>query len=178
MTETIRQSEGVPEAYPDTSELTLSTAAAALDTGLIWQRIESYIAQRWSSRAIEWIADGCGEWFPPLKPATIATVEVWQSDAWQTVTLSPSPLGGYVLPGGTYRFTGTVGDDTDPPAAVIEAFRRLAEYIAGKPGKPGATSESVTAGSVSISTRRSASWIAEALQNSGAADMLRAYRRA
>lgn len=177
MVETIRQTESIPDAYPDISDLTLSTAAAALDTGLIWQRLESYIARRWTSRAIEWIAEGCGEWLPPLKPATIATVEVWQADAWQTVTLSPSPLGGYVLPGGTYRFTGTVGSG-EAPAAVLEAFRRLAEYTAGKPGKQGATSESVTAGSVSISTRRSASWIAEAISNSGAGDLLRPYRRA
>lgn len=177
MVETIRQTEALPDAYPDTSGLALSTAAAALDLDLIWQRLESYIAHRWTSRAIEWIAEGCGEWFPPLTPATIATVEMWQADAWQTVTLSPSPLGGYVLPGGTYRFTGTVGSG-DAPAAVLEAFRRLAEYSAGKTGKAGASSESVTAGSVSISTRRSASWIAEAISNSGAGDLLRPYRRA
>lgn len=177
MVETIRQTESVPATYPDTSGLTLSTAAAALDLDLIWQRLESYIAQRWTSRNIEWIAEGCGDWHPPLSPATIATVEEWRDDAWETVTLSPSPLGGYVLEGGTYRFSGTVGSG-DAPSAVLEAFRRLAEYSAGKAGKQGATSESVTAGSVSISTRRSASWIAEAIANSGAGDLLRPYRRA
>ena len=51
---------------------------------------------------------------------------------------------------GPYRFIGTVGNG-DVPAAVIEAFRRLAEYMAAKPGKPGATSEPITAGSISLS---------------------------
>lgn len=178
MVETVRQTEGLPTLYPDAPE-GLSTAAAALEADFIWQRIEAYVAHRWTERTVEWIVEGCGEWQAPLTPATIATVETWRADAWETVTLSPSALGGYVLPGGTYRFTGTVGDDeAEVPAAVLEAFRRLAEYMAGKAGKPGAVSESVSAGSVSISTRRSASWIAEAMQNSGAADLLRNYRRA
>jgi hypothetical protein len=174
---TIRQNEAVPETWPDAPG-NLSTAAAALDTGLIWHRLESYIAWRWTSRAVVWTVEGCGCWQPPLAPATISTVEVWQDDAWQAVTLSPSPLDGYVLPGaGPYRFTGTVGDDAgDVPAGVLEAYRRFAEYIAAKPGKPGASSESVTAGSVSVSIRRSASWMAAAMQNSGAADLLRTYR--
>ena len=41
------------------------------------------------------------------------------------------------------------------PDVVTEAFRRLAEYIAAKAGKAGATAENISAGSVSISHRRS-----------------------
>ncbi len=118
-----------------------------------------------------------GEWQPPLTPATITTVEIWRDDAWQEITLRPSPYGGYVLPGGTYRFTGTVGGGT-VPAAVNEAFRRLAEYMAAKPGAPGTTRERVTAGSVTVDKSRSASWAASAMSNSGAGDLLRPYRRA
>lgn len=179
MADTIRQTEGVPDAYPATPS-GLSTAAAALDADFIWQRIEAYTAWRWSERSIEWTVEGPGEWRMPLTPATIATVEIWRGQAWEAVTLSPSPYGGYCLPGcGPYRFTGTVGDDdADVPAAVMEAFRRIAEFMASKPGKPGATFESVTAGSVSISHRRSSDWMGKAITSSGAGDLLRPYRRA
>ena len=176
MATTIKQTEGIPTTYPD-APASLSAAAAALDAEMIWQRIEAHIAHRFSARSIAWIVEGCGEWNPPLVPATITTVEVWQSAAWEAVTLSPSPLGGYCLPGGTYRFTGTVGSG-DPPPAVLEAFRRLAEYMAAKAGKAGASSESITSGSISLSTRRAPEWMALAMSNSGAGDLLRPYRRA
>ena len=172
----IKQKEAIPASYPATPS-GLSAAAAALDPDMIWQRIESYIAHRYTSRAIEWIVEGCGEWNPSLAPATISTVEQWRSDAWEVVTLSPSPLGGYVLPGGTYRFTGTVGSGT-VPEIVNEAFRRLAEYMAAsKRGSPGTTRERVTAGSVTVDKSREASWAAQAMANSGAGDLLRKYRR-
>jgi hypothetical protein len=177
MSTTTKQTEGAPAAYPATPS-GLSAAAEALDPAMIWQRLESYVAHRWTARDVVWTVEGPSDWQPPLTPATIATVEIWQADAWESVTLSPSALGGYVLPGcGPYRFTGTVGDGT-VPAAVNEAFRRLAEYMAAKKGKPGATSERVTAGSVTVEQSRAASWMAKALQNSGAADLLRTYRRA
>jgi hypothetical protein len=115
-----------------------------------------------------------------LRPATVSTLEVWSSGAneWEAATLDASPLGGYYLPcTGPYRFTATVGSNAgDVPAAVNEAFRRLAEYMAQKPGKAGARSESIAAGSITISPSRSPSWMAQALQNSGAADLLRNYR--
>lgn len=177
MAATIRQTEATPATYP-AAPSGLSAAAEALDANMIWQRIESYIAWRWTSRAITWIVEGPGDWLPPLTPATISTVEIWENNAWSAVTLDPSPLGGYVLPGcGPYRFTGTVGSGS-VPAAVDQAFRRLAEYMAANAGKAGATSESVTAGSVSLSHNRSAEWMARAMQNSGAGDLLRQFRRA
>ncbi|RDL52103.1 hypothetical protein BLJAPNOD_03254 [Ensifer sp. M14] len=176
MATTIKQVEAIPAAYPATPS-GLSTAAAALDPDMIWQRIEAYTAHRYTSRAIEWITEGCGEWHPPLAPATVSTVEVWQADAWESVTLSPSPMGGYVLPGGTYRFVGTVGSGT-VPEIVNEAFRRLAEYMAAaKKGSPGTTRERVTAGSVTVDKSRAASWAAQAMANSGAGDLLRNFRR-
>ena len=176
MATTIKQTEALPTAYPDAPD-TLSTAAAALDADMIWQRIESYIAYRWTARDVEWIVEGPCEWTPPLAPTTISTVEAWDGAAWSDITPDASPLGGYWLAGaGPYRFTGTVGDG-DVPAAVSEAFHRLAEYMAAKPGKPGATSERITAGSISLSHTRSESWMALAMQNSGAGDLLRPYRR-
>ena len=176
MATTIKQTEALPESYPSVS-FDFDDAAAALDPDFIWQRIESYVAHRWSARDIEWVVEGPGEWTPPLTPATISTVEVWQDDAWTAVTLSPSPLGGYVLPGGIYRFTGTVGAG-DVPAGVLEAFRRLAEYMAAEVGRAGASAERVAAGTLDFSFTRSESWMALAMVNSGAGDLLRPYRRA
>ena len=171
MAVTLRQTEGQPDAYP-TAEV-----PAGIDADMIWQRLEAYIVHRFGERDVTWIVEGSGEWTPPLTPATIATVEVWDDGEWIAGDLTPSPFG-YVFHGcGPYRVTGTVGGDVIP-AVVSEAFRRLAAYMAAKPGKAGATSETTSAGSITISNRRSASWIAEAMQNSGAADLLRPYRRA
>jgi len=178
---TIQQTEAAPNSYPDAPS-GLSTAAQALDADMIWQRIEAYLTHRWTERSVTWIAEGPGEWVPPLVPATIATVEVWSSaDEWETATIAASPLGGYFLPAtGPYRFTGTVGSGSPAPtvpAAVDEAFRRLAEYMAADVGTAGATSEQTNVGPITLSHRRSASWMAMAMQNSGAGDLLRPYRR-
>jgi hypothetical protein len=179
MATTIKQHESTPAEYPD-PPANLSAAAAALDPAIVWQRIESYTAHRFAARDVSWVVEGPGEWNPPLTPATIATIEIWSgADNWEDVTANAAPLGGYWLPAsGPYRFTGTVGDGSEPPAVVLEAFRRLAEYMAAKPGKPGATSERIGAGSINLSHSRSASWMAAAMQNSGAGDLLRPYRRA
>jgi hypothetical protein len=179
MAVTIKQTESPPAGYPAIDGL---SAAAAPFEDVAWQRIEAYCAYRSTIRDVVWIVDGCGEWCPPLMPATIATVEVWSSAGeWESCEVPASPLGGfYLASSGPHRFTGTAGSTPSPdvvPAAVKEAVRRLAEYMAAKPGKPGATAERVTAGSVSVSTTRSATWLANALAASGAADLLRVYRR-
>lgn len=176
MATTLKQVEGTPSAYPDAPS-GLSTAAAALDADAIWQRIEAYIAHRYTSRSIQWIVTECGDWQPPLAPAVISTVERWNGDEWETATAQPSPVGGYCLPGGSWRFTGTVGGGT-VPEIVDEAFRRLAEYMAASSrGSPGTTRERVTAGSVTVDKSRSASWAAASMANSGAGDLLRSFRR-
>ncbi len=179
MAVTLKQTEAGPASYPR-SPAGLSDAAAALEPALIWQRLESYVAHRWTARAATWIVEGPGEWVPPLTPATIETAELWTGEAWEAVTLSPSALGGYVLPGcGPYRFAGTVGSGT-VPAQVNEAFKRLAEYFAATPSvAPGSTSERESVDGVGeTAIERSPSWMAKALQNSGAGDLLRSYRRA
>lgn len=183
MAVTVKQIEATTDESPDTRSVALSAAAAALDPAIIWQRLESYIAYRWTERAVEWIVEGPGEWSPPLSPATIETVEVWSRGAneWENITPDASPLGGYWLSStGPFRFTGTVGDDDiDVPAGVLEAFRRLAEYMAADAGTAGARREETKiGGDLSISISRSESWMAAALQNSGAADLLRTFRRA
>src|SRR6266446_7704208 len=181
MAELIKQTEAAPAGdYPLPPAGTPTTLTLSQKSS-IWQRIEAYTAHRFSVRAVTWIVEGPGEWHAPLSPATITTVEVWSAaDVWETATLSASPLGGYWLPcTGPYRFTGTAGTDSDtlPPEAVLEAYRRLANYFAANPGKAGATQERIQAGSIDVRVDRSASWMASALQNSGAADLLRPYRK-
>jgi hypothetical protein len=179
MSTTIRQAEGVPAAYPPVPPFEISPAAAALDPTMVWQRVESYIAHRYSARDIEWVVEGPGEWHPPLAPATITKVEVWSCGAnvWEDSTPDASPLGGYWLHcTGPYRFTGTVGGGDVPPS-VDAAWLRLAEYMAAKPGTPGAKLEWTRAGTVEVRKQRSESWMAAAMQNSGAADLLRMFRR-
>lgn len=181
MPTTIRQIEGVPETWPAAPE-GLSTAAAALPAGMVWNRIETWIAYRYAARTIQWVAEGPGEWVPPLSPTTIEDVEWWNGSAWEAVTLSASPLGGYELEGlGPYRFTGTVGvDGADIPAPVSEAYRRLAEYMAGDDSRapPGArTFNEAVPDLASVSFERSPAWLAQAMAYSGAADLLRNLRR-
>ncbi|RWC90047.1 MAG: hypothetical protein EOS32_28780 [Mesorhizobium sp.] len=182
-TTTIKQTEGTPASYP-VPPAGLTSAAAALDASMLWQRIEAYIAHRFTERSVIWIVEGCGEWHAPLTPATITTVERWDrfDMNYVSVDLNASPLGGYCLPGGTYRFSGSVGSTDSPataPEIVEEAFRRLAEYMAATlKGTPGLTAERVTAGSVTVEKSRSATWAGEAMSNSGAGDLLRSYRRA
>ena len=177
---TLKQVESAPASYPATPA-GLSGPAAALDPVMIWQRIESYIAYRWTARAVVWTVEGGGLWEPPLTPATLTATDVWQGDSWVGIALAPSPYGGLSLPSaGPYRITATVGAGT-VPAAVNEAFRRLAEYMAGGNDhldKAGATSYSLNlGGDMEQSVTRNQAWMARAMQNSGAGDLLRPYRR-
>lgn len=180
MATTLKQQESAPDAYPDIgSPSPLSSAAAALDPEIIWRRIESYIAHRWNEREVIWTVEGPGEWVPPLTPASVETIEVWsRANEWEPVPLDPSPFGGFYLPAsGPYRFLALVGTDDPPPPSVVRAFVLLAEYMAAK-GKPGVTTDRITVGSVGLSTHRSEAWRAKAMENSGAGDLLRPYRRA
>jgi hypothetical protein len=174
--EIVKQIEALPDSYPTTA----TYPGSALFNDVAWARIESYIAYRYTSRAVEWIVEGPGEWNPPLKPATVSAVEIWNGTGWDDCTPDASPLGGYVLTGcGPYKFTGTVGGGSPAPTVpeiVWTAVKRLAAYFSANPGTAGARSERLDAGSISIATTRSESWMAMALQNSGAADLLRGYR--
>jgi hypothetical protein len=183
MAVTLRQDEAVPAAYPTVSGL--SDAADALDKDALWQRIESHCAHRWTSREVIWTIDGTGDWKAPLAPAVVDTVEVWQGGAWTSLTAEPSPWGLWFSHDGPWRVTATVGASVNCPAAVLEAFRRLAEYSAeiGSDGMMGGhtshASHSVNiGGDLSEDFSRAQNWAARALQLSGAADLLRPYRRA
>lgn len=186
MVETVTQREAAPDFYPAVPD-GLSAAASALDSAVLWQRIESYIAHRFTERTVTWVVDGAGNWDFPLTPARLTSAQRWTGDAWAAVGLADGPFG-YVLPhDGPYRIAATVGD-ADVPEGVLEAYRRLAEYLAPNSltgplaDRPGASSQSakISAGMVDVDLNfdRAPAWLAKAMQYSGAADLLRPYRRA
>lgn len=182
MAATLQQNEAIPESYP-AAPGGLSVEAASLDAATIWQRIEAYIPRRYTTRQVVWIVEGPGEWVAPLAPATMTSAEVWRNEAWEALTLPLSPMAGYMLPGeGPYRITADVG--VGPvPAAVNEAFRRLAEYCADirdaavTRDTAGVSKHDFSIGQLSESVTRSQAWAARAMENSGAGDLLRPYRR-
>ena len=182
MPEILRENEGVVEEYPPAPS-GLSTEAKAIVPAIIWERLENWIAHRFAVRSVSWVAGGAGEWTPPLTPATITTVEAWDGSEWSAVTLDPSPCGGYMLPVlGVFRFTGTVGGDPDDdlPATITEAYRRIAEYLAAAAGvnvPAGAASYEVDFGPIKENIQINPAFMARAMVNSGAADLLRQYRR-
>lgn len=174
MAVTLSEKEGAVDKYPTVPRLSVQTQA--LDMSSIWQRIESYVAHRWCEREVVYVVEGPGTWEPRLTPFAMTLAECWgTSNTYETVSLKPSPFGGFILESdGPYRFTGTAGANAAPPAPVIEAFHRLAEYNGGSaPAVAGASM--VNDGRVSY--ERNPAYSARAIQLSGAADLLRPYRR-
>jgi len=178
MIDVLKQFEATPAAYPDAPE-TLTDEAAALDPAMIWARIEAYTAYRYSVREVVWTLNGNGsdQFHPRLTPVVSSEAHIWTGDAWEAVTLANGPLGVCLPVDGTYRITAQVGAG-DVPAPVSEAFRRLAEYMADDPGRVGTTSFTDKIGPLEESINRAPTWLARAMQYSGAADLLRNYRRA
>jgi hypothetical protein len=177
MAMTLKEVEAIPARWPSLP-LRLSSAALTLNQAAVWQRIEAYCRTRWTVREVVWTVEGAGAWEAPLTPATPNLVEVWDSGAWVECTPAASPWGGYDLPGdGPYRITADVGGG-DVPAAVSEAFRRLAEYLTDATDRAGVSSYSVKmGGAIEESYQRNPAWVARAMELSGAADLLRPYKR-
>jgi hypothetical protein len=178
MADLLQENEATPASYPATPS-ELSTPAAALDAEMIWERIEAYTRTRYTARELVWTVEG-GEgenWTPPLSPIASHTAEKWESGAWVSTALPDGPVGLCLPSDGVFKVTAQVGAG-DPPKVVSEAFRRLAEYMADDTDRAGVSSYSVNmGGAIQESYQRNAAHAARALQNSGAADMLRSYRR-
>lgn len=182
MAETISQLEAAPASYPDAPD-GLSDAAQQVSNEMLWQRIEAYVAWRYSLREVTWVVEGKGHWTLPLAPATVQSVEEWTGETWVSTSFTDGPYGACLPNEGPYRIIAMVGAGAIPEA-VQEAYRRLAEYLApGQPdnilfGRPGTSSHTGQIGEMQESYDRSPAWIAKAMQYSGAADLLRPYRRA
>ena len=174
----IKQFEEAPAAYP-AAPSGLSARAAALDANMIWARIEAYTAWRFTEREVIWtlIGDGGDQFTPRLTPVVSHMAEQWLNENWRPLTLLDGPLGIILPSDGIYKIMAQVGGG-NVPAAVSEAFRRLAEYLADDPGTAGASSTAVEIGPIREELERNPNWVARAMQHSGAGDLLRPYRRA
>jgi hypothetical protein len=164
-------------AYPKTPT-GLSAAAQALAPEVVWDRIYSWIAWRWGTTLAEWKC--CGgegdEFILPLTPATVTNAAYWNpaEQDWIGVTFALSPRGIELPSSTTWRISAICGGEEDAPEAVQEAYRRLAEYmVSGQEGP--AFASSITSGELSIRMRPD--HVGRALQYSGAADLLRPYRK-
>lgn len=177
MTRLLSEIEELPDSYPEVTGLT--PPAAALED-VAWQRVEAYVRCRWTPRRVMWIVEGPGPWSPPLEPAALEETEEWsRAGEWGAAEAVGAPMGVFLRSTGPWRFEAEVGGGSPAPVvpvAVLEAVRRLAEYLAVE-AKPGVTSEQASVGALTYAIRRDASWQAKALQNSGAADLLRPWKR-
>lgn len=180
MAVTIKQVEAIPAEYPNVTPYAHTNRDsfdedAAIDPALIWQRLESWIAHRWGERQVVWMVEGEDEWTPPLTPATLVSAEKWEGTAWVPVTTIEGPYGYCFIGDGPYRVTATVGASDAPPEAVQEAFRRLHEYSRGvaEQWRNEAASYRGRDGEQAV-----AGHSAKSIHLSGAADLLRNYRRA
>lgn len=178
MARTISEEEGAPAEWP---ELVLINPPYLNDDferfvnpKIVWRRIEQWITRRWASREVVYVAEGPGIWRPRLIPFTVTTTERWADAEWTACTLDPSPFGGVELPGaGPYRITGTAGDDGKLPEDIFEAAGRLYIYFRGI----GNSAWNETAVYRTEGWQAPSSWAGKAIHLSGAADMLRPYRR-
>lgn len=177
---TLRILEDVSDVDWPAAPSGISTAAAAIAPAVIWRRLEAWIAWRWGPRPCSFIVEGgCGDWRAPLTPFAVTTMQAWDGNTWAAASLQPEPLGGVALGGAThYRLAGTLGADEEPPADVLEAYRRLAEYATDKDAHPSLSARTVELGEMRESFERAPTWLARAIGYSGAADLLRPYRRA
>lgn len=166
MIRAIKQVEALPESYPAVDGVTGAALASA------WQRIEHYIAFRYSEREVVWRLDtDAGEWRPPLAPI-VAIEAQGEGDPF---TPENGPMGGYLFACGQWTITATVGA-SPVPETVSEAVRRLAKYLAFEDSLPPGVTR-FSSGGFNASIRREDTTPARAIINSGAADLLRAYRR-
>ena len=151
----------------------------------LWRRIEQYVNWRWGERSVEWVIKGEGLFVPHLKPVTITTVERFSKNgtpilppgSWVEYTPRRSPFG-VELPDGYYRIQGTAGLNEVPPADVLEAYTRLRDYLEAikEESHIGATTVTDSVPGVSLMVRRPIQAMSRALEYSGAADILKAYR--
>lgn len=171
----IQETEVVP-TYPEKPG-GLSADADALDSDALWARIEAYTSWRFTVREVTWIVEGPGWFVPRLKPATVTTSKVWADGGYQDVTLDAAPIG-YALDCETYLIKADVGQTT-VPAEINEAYRRFAEYLADDSyiGLAASSGTRNVGESLGVTSERPATWQAKALQYSGAADLLRRWRR-
>lgn len=178
MATTMEVTEGLPATRPPLDP------TQPVDPRVVWSRIEEWIAYRWGERPVSFFVEGFGgDWRAPLHPFTLVQVEAWDGGGWTEVELPAAPLGWRLGSAQYYRFTGTTGADETPPPEVMEAARRLQVFWASAretgDGSIGLASsqQNVSEGDLTVSWNRPQGWLGRAIHSSGAADLLRKYRR-
>lgn len=178
MAVTLSEIEGAPEAWPEVSPYPRAALGDPYDAEVtpeaVWQVIERWVTVRWAARPVTFIAEGPGLWASRLTPFALVGAELWTGDAWTEATPGPSPFGGLELGEDIYRITGTVGDDSPVPQDAAEAWRRLHSYLLGDANTHRASALAMFSLEGGDRPRAHA---AQALRLSGAADLLRPYRR-
>lgn len=90
MAATLSQMEDILSSWPATPK-DLSTAAAAIDEGVVWGRIERYVGARWTMRPVVWLVEGPGDWWLPLEPAEVTFTERWTGTEWESTSSHSAP---------------------------------------------------------------------------------------
>jgi len=153
------------------TEISTTYPDAPNDDPVIWDRLEAFCNFRWSETVMEFVVNPPCEiqWQPPYEPFTVDLVngEAATPDDFGAVTLREKS-----------KVRATIGGAT-PSATVLKAYERLADYMAATDDAPGGTSRySVTIGDLSESWSRHPDYMARAIHNSGAADLLRKFKKA
>lgn len=137
---------------------------------IIWDVMENYVATRWSTAEVQFtVHSPCrNNWRPPYRPFTIEFVD---GDAAEV-----NQFGEVTLEPGRHSVTCTIGGQ--PVTAGVEtAFSRLFAYYQDVTNRSGYARYSVNLGG-----DLSESWSRlkgnSAIGNSGAAELLRKYRKA
>lgn len=182
MAVTLKETEGQPSAWPTVAPYPMATEWSELEGDnnpvvsgeVVWRMVERWITTRWRSRSVVYVVEGPGEWESRLTPFSASVTERWTGSAWMNESFTPSPLGGFDLGNGTYRITGTVGDASGVPEDVEEAHRRLHSFMLGNASEH---LDNVAIYNDESGGERPRAHAAQALRLSGAADLLRRYRR-
>ena len=175
----LKETEASPAAWPGVTPYPRASAFPdELDPTIanetVWRMLERWTTVRWPRRAVVFVVEGPGDWAPRLTPFAATATERWTGSAWESCALAPSPLGGFDLDEGVYRIAGEAGDDSPVPEDAAEAWRRLHSYLLGASEAHRATNLAYFSGEGGEAPR---GWAARALSLSGAADLLRPYRR-
>ncbi len=174
------------EAAVDAQNRPVGSTVGGINEDAIWRLIERHITHRWPAREVIWIVAGPGVFRFPLADVSVDSIESSPHDAfpadWQPLTPRVERFGYWIDAGVRARIVATVGRPAgELPEEVAEAFFRLAGYLgdleANKP-MAGVTrySESVTS-DVRLSVTYAQDALGNALVRSGAADLLRPWRR-
>jgi hypothetical protein len=182
----LRFEESPPDTLPTLTEYEGggATVGTIQPEPYLWERIEAYTARRWSVRQCVWTIQGPGDWRPHLLPAENFVVSYFDdaTKTWTAATAEETALGFYLPKTATYKITADVGANAgEAPAVVVQAYQRLSAYSAERyqdQAPVGSSGYTLKLGDgLDEQVTRSPNWLARAMQHSGAADLLRSYRR-